>query len=84
MIKTLGAKSSETDAQDLDRELSVLQLLHHPRIVRLVGAGQMPQVNTHDTVEYTPTGGRGGHSNQNQLWCVNIGEIHGYWVHSGF
>ncbi|CAN0240812.1 unnamed protein product, partial [Laminaria digitata] len=52
VIKTLGAKSSETDAQDLDRELSVLQLLHHPHIVRLVGAGQTPKVNTCSIVYY--------------------------------
>ena len=45
MIKILGAKSSECDAADLDKELNVLQLLHHPNIVRLVGSGQMPQVD---------------------------------------
>lgn len=44
-VKTLKAgESSKSDAEDLDRELHVLQLLHHPKIVRLAGAGTMPEV----------------------------------------
>lgn len=45
-IKMLKETSSERDAEDLDRELDVLQLLHHPHIVRLAGAGQTPTVRT--------------------------------------
>ncbi len=36
--------SSEADAEDLERELQVMQLLQHPHIVRLAGAGPMPEV----------------------------------------
>eukprot|EP00752_Nemacystus_decipiens_P010327 g9199.t1 len=44
VIKTLKAgKSSEVDAEDLDKELNVMQLLQHPYIVRLAGGGQMPE-----------------------------------------
>ncbi|CAM9512342.1 unnamed protein product [Pylaiella littoralis] len=43
-IKTLKAENdSKSDAEDLDRELSILQLLQHPNIVGLAGAGQMPE-----------------------------------------
>ncbi|CAM9664263.1 unnamed protein product [Scytosiphon promiscuus] len=35
--------STEADAEDLEKELNVMQLLQHPRIVRLAGAGQMPE-----------------------------------------
>lgn len=46
-IKTLKpGKSSEADAEDLDKELNVMQLLQHPHIVRLAGGGQMPEVTT--------------------------------------
>ena len=48
VIKTLKLGSSEADARDLDRELSVLQLLRHPNIVDLVGAGHTPQVKKKD------------------------------------
>lgn len=44
VIKTLKPGGSETDAEDLRRELAMLQLLRHPHIVRLAGAGQAPQV----------------------------------------
>lgn len=45
VIKTLKpGKSSEADAEDLDRELNVMQLLQHQYIVRLAGGGQMPEV----------------------------------------
>ena len=50
VIKTLKPDSSETDASDLDRELGILQLLRHPNIVELVGAGIAPQVNRIRTV----------------------------------
>ena len=44
-IKALKAgNSSEADAEDLERELQVMQLLQHPHIARLAGAGQMPEV----------------------------------------
>lgn len=45
VIKMLKpGNSSDTDAEDLDRELNVMQLLQHPHIVRLAGGGQMPEV----------------------------------------
>eukprot|EP00904_Undaria_pinnatifida_P010310 jgi/Undpi1/6409/HiC_scaffold_20.g08890.m1 len=56
VIKILGAKSSECDAADLDKELNVLQLLHHPNIVRLVGSGQMPQRGMFVATEYLSRG----------------------------
>lgn len=54
VIKTLKAEGSENDAEDLERELNVLQLLQHPHIVRLAGAGQTPQVLTalYDSIIY--------------------------------
>ncbi|CAB1097020.1 unnamed protein product [Ectocarpus sp. CCAP 1310/34] len=44
-IKTLKASNStsDSDAKDLDRELSILQHLRHPNVVRLAGAGQSPE-----------------------------------------
>ncbi|CAM9168732.1 unnamed protein product [Ectocarpus fasciculatus] len=44
-IKTLKASNStsDSDAEDLDRELSILQHLRHPNVVRLAGAGQTPK-----------------------------------------
>lgn len=51
VIKTLKpGKSSEADAEDLDRELNVMQLLQHPHIVRLAGGGHMPEVNAWEGV----------------------------------
>lgn len=45
-IKTLKASNStsDSDAEDLDRELSILQHLRHPNVVRLAGTGQTPEV----------------------------------------
>lgn len=52
-IKMLKLDSSKVDAEDLDNELNVLQLLHHPYIVRLAGAGQTPQVpRVYSTMSY--------------------------------
>ncbi|CAM9462514.1 unnamed protein product [Ectocarpus sp. 4 AP-2014] len=44
-IKMLKASNStsDSDAEDLDRELSILQHLRHPNVVRLAGAGQTPE-----------------------------------------
>ena len=50
------AAQYETAKKDVEQELLLLQLLHHPHIITLLGAGKTPEGDTFLCLEYLSHG----------------------------